>query len=469
MATYRVSEESFAVGIEATAGEPAALTLEAHSIEVSDESSMGFEESTLERANYLRADNKELPPRPQRINGTATLKTPVKGVDAALDNGADTDWDSRGIDALLRSCGYSVAVAAGMRTYSIGGTETCTIEMTKGPLWQQMAGCAGNVVIEADGGATPIATFDMKGTFDLPVTGAIAGSTADFEAVAPPHLRGYATIGTLTDLMVRSVKFDAGVQSAPRLINGGRPVAVYKAFQNDNNAAWSDETSEANTTAGDEVQPFPGTPVANEDSFDVGHRLRFCGIKVTIGTQVATDVTVTAQYYNGSSWATLTTGLDEVDDLDQAVGTYQMTWDPPEDWTPVAVNSVTCYWVRLAVTAVGGAETSSDSLTRVWAILPGHGIHSFVPVSTPRKTRLTVVAELEALTTWDPWAKFHYGNAADETVKVPLGSGANNTWHLDSTTAFYTKTPEPVPQDGIWVVNFEMGLQDHTWRVGTVD
>lgn len=62
--------------------------------------------------------------------------------------------------------------------------------------------------------------------------------------------------------------------------------------------------------------------------------------------------TLTWQYYNGSTWVTLTT-QDNTNQL-KIAGVNSVHWVQPSNWTTVAINGLTTYWVRGIYTSVSG-------------------------------------------------------------------------------------------------------------------
>lgn len=69
-----------------------------------------------------------------------------------------------------------------------------------------------------------------------------------------------------------------------------------------------------------------------------------------------TSYTITAKYWNGASWATLTVH-DGTSQLG-AVGANAIAWQMPSDWSETAVSGVTGWWIRLELTALSGSFTS---------------------------------------------------------------------------------------------------------------
>jgi hypothetical protein len=113
---------------------------------------------------------------------------------------------------------------------------------------------------------------------------------------------------------------------------------------------------------------YPGTAAANDNVYfgcntalsDTGP---FCSLvfDLSVGASAATSYTITWEYYNGS-WVTLTT-QDGTSQL-SLVGVNSVSWEVPSDWTTVAVNSITGYWVRARLSALTGAFTNPVQQTR---------------------------------------------------------------------------------------------------------
>jgi len=94
----------------------------------------------------------------------------------------------------------------------------------------------------------------------------------------------------------------------------------------------------------------------------------FCSAIFDIATP-ATDVTITWEYYNGATWATLTT-TDETSDLSHP-GVKAVVWKQPSNWGTVAVDGDTAYWIRARVSAVGASpdqptQQNRDIYSVVW-------------------------------------------------------------------------------------------------------
>jgi hypothetical protein len=88
----------------------------------------------------------------------------------------------------------------------------------------------------------------------------------------------------------------------------------------------------------------------------------FCSLVFDISTAMA-DTTLEWEYHDGvGPWVTLTT-QDNTAWFSQT-GVNSVHWEQPSDWTEVAVNAVTGYWVRARVTAVGAAPAPPEQQNR---------------------------------------------------------------------------------------------------------
>jgi hypothetical protein len=74
-----------------------------------------------------------------------------------------------------------------------------------------------------------------------------------------------------------------------------------------------------------------------------------------------TSYTIVWEYYNGG-WVTLTV-QDGTSQFSQP-SVQSVHWEQPSDWTTVAVNSITGYWVRARVSALTGTLTPPTQQTR---------------------------------------------------------------------------------------------------------
>jgi hypothetical protein len=143
-------------------------------------------------------------------------------------------------------------------------------------------------------------------------------------------------------------------------------LVIGKVYTTANDSAFTDNTTEARLDGGTAFAAFlSGTP-ATTDRMYIGHSSKFSRAKIDIATAASGgSPTYVWEYWNGSAWTTLsvtdgTTGFT----VDGSV-----TWTNPSDWATTAVNSVTCYWVRVRFTGTLTTSPTINSLSYLgWLI-----------------------------------------------------------------------------------------------------
>lgn len=126
-----------------------------------------------------------------------------------------------------------------------------------------------------------------------------------------------------------------------------RDSSLNNVFVYDSSAGtYTDNTTEANSVGGTPFNAFAST-VAIGDILYVGNQYRFLAVTINLVTDGVGGVLVW-EYYNGSSWTTLsvTEGTSDADDLNAG---GEMTWSLPRDWDSNSVDGSENYWVRLRV------------------------------------------------------------------------------------------------------------------------
>lgn len=76
----------------------------------------------------------------------------------------------------------------------------------------------------------------------------------------------------------------------------------------------------------------------------------FAGVVFNL-TQIAQDLTIVWEFWNGSSWVSLT--VQDSSTGFRVLGNGSVHWVIPATWATTSVNSVTGYWVRARISAVG--------------------------------------------------------------------------------------------------------------------
>lgn len=110
-------------------------------------------------------------------------------------------------------------------------------------------------------------------------------------------------------------------------------------------------------------------PFDTGDILYVGGDAKYSMVNFDIATAGAGDAVAAEtvwEYYNGSTWATLsTTVIDSSTKLTASAGNRYLTFTVPTDWAQVAVNSSTKFWIRLRATADDVYNTTNPVLDRI--------------------------------------------------------------------------------------------------------
>lgn len=119
----------------------------------------------------------------------------------------------------------------------------------------------------------------------------------------------------------------------------------------DDGGVFTDDTTDANSAAANDVPLMPAVPVLN-DAFYFGEGFStsdtFDSLKFNIGT-AGVGGTIAWEYYTiGAVWASLTV-TDATNGFTTAGAALYVTWTIPADMNHVAVNGQDRYWVRARV------------------------------------------------------------------------------------------------------------------------
>jgi hypothetical protein len=115
----------------------------------------------------------------------------------------------------------------------------------------------------------------------------------------------------------------------------------------DDGGAFTDNSAEAATKTGTPFYAFAATPATN-DALYIGNSVRFMGVNIRLSTLGDAGVVVW-EYYNGSTWSTLTAVNDNIQNFSRS---GKLTFALPLDWqTHASLNSVADqYWIRARIT-----------------------------------------------------------------------------------------------------------------------
>lgn len=133
--------------------------------------------------------------------------------------------------------------------------------------------------------------------------------------------------------------------------NDGQDVA---AAVGDDGTVFTDYTTAANNATVGDVVLLPAVPVA-DDAFYIGLAVPFGSLSIAIST-AGVGGTVVWEYYNGTSWVSLSDVEDNTVGFTAAPATVITAWTPPSDWATTSVNSQgPFYYVRARVTSAGSS------------------------------------------------------------------------------------------------------------------
>ena len=148
-----------------------------------------------------------------------------------------------------------------------------------------------------------------------------------------------------------------------------RSQGSYTEVHSDDGGTFTDNTTEANTVSGTAFNVFAATPAVN-DAIYFGHPNKVLGIQTklqTLGTD-AGSLAVTWEYYNGSTWASLSNVTAGTTGADTFEAEGKVTWDMPSAWAKTTVNSgQSLYFVRARLSA--GSYTIAPALWECYADL----------------------------------------------------------------------------------------------------
>lgn len=135
-----------------------------------------------------------------------------------------------------------------------------------------------------------------------------------------------------------------------------RSSGICSAAIADDGGSLTDETEDARDRTGtNDVTLFPASPVVNTDQYYFGGLTTFTKMKVLVSTAGSGTYVITWEYWNGSSWATLTTS--SADDF-KSTGNNLIQFTAPGDWATTSVNSQgPYYYIRMRWTS--GTMTTS--------------------------------------------------------------------------------------------------------------
>lgn len=197
------------------------------------------------------------------------------------------------------------------------------------------------------------------------------GSSVTFESAVSVVVSGVSegtavkliaeeTVGSVTvgDVLQEDLANSAGETAYAHTYEGDLDILVRarasglpNAAIADDNGVFTDETTAANSTTTADMNLLPGTPVVNEDRYQIGHSEKFGGLLMGVSTAGTGGFTITWEYWDGGSWTALSGVTDNTSSF-SVLGENKVTWTIPGDWATRTDNSQgPFFYVRAAYTA----------------------------------------------------------------------------------------------------------------------
>jgi hypothetical protein len=259
-----------------------------------------------------------------------------------------------------------------------GGTSSFTRRSTSFPQQDDNVGTTGRSLeldvfdydVDTVGQDLDQGTYDVNNNVTVTVTGLTEGATVTMIAEAGGDLAEGTVIGTFPVLAGSN-----GQASSSHSYTNPQPVSVrarysgapIAAVQEDNGTGNTNYTTESNDSTANNVILMPTTEALN-DAFYVGMLDEFSELLFTInsGQGRAGTWSVTWEYWNGSSWASLA-GVTDGSNSFATTGCPAVSWTIPGDWSTTTVSgtgvtTTALYYVRARIssfTSAGAGPTAT--------------------------------------------------------------------------------------------------------------
>lgn len=127
------------------------------------------------------------------------------------------------------------------------------------------------------------------------------------------------------------------VNDVPRSVLLTFAVGDVSAAIAEDGGVFTDETSEANSAAANDMTLFPAVPVAGVDRYNFGSDAKFASIDINVGTVGTGTYTVVWEYFNGSIFTPLSGVTDDTTNF-KTSGTNTVSFTVPSDWVVTTIN-----------------------------------------------------------------------------------------------------------------------------------
>jgi len=218
------------------------------------------------------------------------------------------------------------------------------------------------------------------------ILGQVEGTFQDGETITGETSGVTATVSGTLDNSVTTVDKDLNNGAGPRpydvAINcAGRPLSEMYEYMKYITAKpyyaadyvfyydgtdYYDRTTEASDYTADDVE-LPPQSTGSEVLY-IGSPDKFNLIRIAISTPGDHDYTISFEYWNGSTWTSLTV-TEEPESANNFTETkysvFNFRFTEPGDWATTDVNGVTAYWVRI-VASGGTTITTAPKARELW-------------------------------------------------------------------------------------------------------
>lgn len=140
------------------------------------------------------------------------------------------------------------------------------------------------------------------------------------------------------------------------------PGAVDGAIADDGGVQ-TDETTEANSAAPNDMTLLPGVPQV-DDAYYFGLGDPWDWLCINIGQAGAGSWTIVWEYYNGATWVTLPNVYDTSNGF-RSSGKQSVAFQRPDDWGTQSILLLDLYWIRGRVSAYSSITTQPLG-TQAW-------------------------------------------------------------------------------------------------------
>lgn len=173
--------------------------------------------------------------------------------------------------------------------------------------------------------------------------------------------------------------------------------ALDKAIADDGGSQ-TDETSEANSAAADDMTLLPATP-AGDDAYYYGDSSKFDLLTINIGTQGDGTWEITWENYNGSTgdWTAISGVTDGTSHYEAATGNRDVSFSIPANWGLTTVDGDNLYYIRSRVSSYTSVTTQPLG-TQAWSN--------------------TISAPSTSIGTFDLWSS----STGEDSTSIELGS-----------------------------------------------